>query len=91
MMFIKKEDELSYLETLKTMQLIIMLRMLKLISFLQEVETLKIVIHTMNQMYNPLIGLGGILFIFFFVFALLGNFLFGGVITVTKPEITTNT
>lgn len=62
----------------KMLELVIFLRMFKLLTLLYEIKTMRIIIETMRNLIRPLTILGGVLFGIYYMFALLGMFMFGG-------------
>lgn len=76
--FIQKNSTKNYNMIVKLLELVIFLRMLKLLTLLYEIKTMRIIIETMRHLIKPLLNLGGVLFSIYYVFALVGMALFGG-------------
>jgi hypothetical protein len=60
------------------LELVIFLRMFKLLTLLYEIKTMRIIIETMRNMIRPLLILCGVLFCIFYMFGLIGMLMFGG-------------
>jgi len=75
---------------IKTYELIIFIRILKLLTLVYEIRAMRLIIETMRNMVTPLLYFLGVLFIIFYVFALIGMVLFGGKITRTSQTIMNN-
>ena len=60
------------------LELVIFLRMFKLLTLLYEIKTMRIIIETMRNLIRPLTYLCGVLFGIFYIFALVGMAMFGG-------------
>ena len=58
--------------------MVIFVRMLKLLTLLYEIKVMRIIIETIRNLIKPLLYLSGVLFTIYYVFALVGMFLFGG-------------
>ena len=67
-----------YSDIVKFLELVIFLRMLKLLTLLYEIKTLRIIIETIRNLIKPLLYLSSVLGFIFYIFAMLGMFLFGG-------------
>ena len=61
--------------------------MLKLLTLLYEIKTMRIIIETMRNLILPLFYLTGVLTTIYYVFALLGMFMFGGKIRKGLREV----
>ena len=68
----------NYSTIIKCLELVIFFRMLKLLTLLYEIKTLRIIIETMRNLLKPLVYLAGVLGFIFYIFAMVGMFLFGG-------------
>ena len=77
----------NFNEVAKIFELIIFIRMLKLLTLLYEIKDMRIIIETMRNLIIPLLNLLGILMIIYYIFALTGMFIFGGWIKKGMPEI----
>lgn len=62
----------------KIFEMVIFVRMLKLLTLLYEIKTLRIIIETMRNLLKPLLYLCGTLLTIYYLFAQLGMQLFGG-------------
>lgn len=58
--------------------MVIFIRILKLLTLLYEIKTLRIIIETMRNLLKPLLYLMGTLMTIYYFFAMLGMQLFGG-------------
>jgi len=70
----------TYYHLCKPFEFIIFLRLLKLTPLLHEIRSTRLVITTMGFMLDPISTLAGVVFLIFYEFAVIGQFLFGGVI-----------
>lgn len=61
--------------------------MLKLLTLLYEITVMRIIIETVRNLTKPLMYLSGVLFTIYYFFALLGMFLFGGLVQKDLPVI----
>ena len=64
--------------------------MIKLLTLLYEINTMKIIIETMRNLIGPLMHLFGVLFSIFYVFTLFGMLLFGGKVQKNLPAISSS-
>jgi hypothetical protein len=62
----------------KIFEMVIFIRMLKLLTLLYEINTLRIIIETIRNLLKPLLYLMGTLMTIYYLFAQLGMQLFGG-------------
>lgn len=72
---------------MKLLELVIFLRMLKLLTLLYEIKVMRIIIETIRNLLKPLMYLSGVLFTIYYFFALLGMFMFGGKVQKNLPVI----
>lgn len=70
----------DYYHITKPFEFIIFLRLMKLIPLLHEIRSTRLVITTMGFMLDPIQTLMGVVGLIFYEFAVIGQFLFGGVI-----------
>lgn len=77
----------SYNSVVKMFELVIFVRELKLLTYLYEIKTMRIIIETMRNMMMPLLYLMSVLYVIYYTFALLGMFMFGGKIRRNVPVI----
>ena len=87
-LYINDTNARAYNEILRLLELIIFLRIIKLLSLMMEIEQLKIVMETAKNLAAPLISLAGILITIIYLFALMGILFFGGIVTKDNPKIT---
>mmetsp|Transcript_13614 Transcript_13614/g.21303 ORF Transcript_13614/g.21303 Transcript_13614/m.21303 type:complete len:192 (+) Transcript_13614:1711-2286(+) len=85
--FINIGDPQDYNEIVKVFELIIFLRLTKLLTLLYEIKDMRIIIETMRNLIAPLVNLLGILMIIYYLFALTGMLIFGGKIQKNMPAI----
>lgn len=74
----------------RLLELVIFLRIIKLLTLLSEINSLKVIIETAKNLSLPLVYLGGVLFTIMYMFAVLGMLLFGGLVYQSNPKITLN-
>ena len=77
----------EYNSIVKLFELIIFIRSLKLLTLLYEIKVMRIIIETMRNMIMPLLYLMGVLFIIYYIFAMVGMFFFGGEIRRDLPAL----
>lgn len=70
----------TYYHICKPFEFIIFVRLLKLTPLLHEIRSTRLVITTMGFMLEPIQTLAGVVGLIFYEFAVIGQFLFGGVI-----------
>lgn len=63
------------------LEIVIFTRMLKVLTFINEIKTMKIIVETIVNLVAPLGNLYGIIFTIYYVFAIIGIEIFGGKIT----------
>ena len=68
----------KYENLITIFEMIIFTRPLKSITLFYEIKNLRIIIETIRNMKEPLLGVMGVLSIIYYVFALIGIALFGG-------------
>lgn len=73
-------DEVTYLKVMKYFEAIIFLRMMKCLPLIYELDIMRVIIETLRNLMTPLTGLLVIVTCIFYFFAILGMFLFGGLI-----------
>ena len=61
--------------------------MTKLLSLLYEIKVTRVIMETMRNLLTPLTNLAGVLFTIFYVFALVGMYMFGGLVTKNSQAI----
>ena len=76
--FFNQDSESEYNTVVKLLEVVIFVRMIKLLTLLYEIKTMRIIIETMRKLLSPLAEFGGVLFTIFWVFCLVGMLLFGG-------------
>lgn len=75
----------AYNMIIKKFELIIFIRMLKLLTLLYEIKVMRIIIETMRNMVKPIMILFSLLMFVFYIFAMIGMLLFGGLIRKDLP------
>lgn len=73
-----QDKENFYNSDVKLLELVIFIRMLKLLTLLYEIKTLRIIIETMRKLIKPLANLCSVLGTIYYTFALIGMWSFGG-------------
>ena len=76
--FLAQEQTKQYNTIVKLLELVIFMRMLKLLTLLYEIKVMRIIIETMRNLMKPLLYLCGVLFTIFYIFTLVGILMFGG-------------
>ena len=74
-------DYYQYNLLMKEFQMIIFVRLLRLLTLLYEVRVTRLIVETAKNMAKPLTYMFCVLMIVFYYFAFLGMFLFGGLVT----------
>ena len=77
----------SYNYTVKVLQVIIFIRMLKLLTLTYEIKVMRVIFETLKNLLGPLNNLIVVMLTIFYVFAQMGMIIFGGKITEDAPEI----
>ncbi|CAI2380053.1 unnamed protein product [Moneuplotes crassus] len=72
---------------IKTLQITIILRALRMLKLLKEVHQWKMIIHTASALLSPIYTLLFVTFMLFFFFAIIGDRLFGGKISNKEEQI----
>ena len=86
--FFKAGDNFQhYNYTVKIFEVIVFIRMLKLLTLLYEVEVMRIIFETLKNLLGPLNNLVIVMMTIFYVFAQCGMLMFGGKIRSDSPEI----
>jgi hypothetical protein len=73
-------DVESYLMLVKLFEVVIFVRMIKLIELLNEIKVMRIILETISNIAAPMKSLLLVTLVVMYLFALLGMFLFGGLI-----------
>ena len=76
--FSSQNDFESYNYTVKIFEVIVFIRMLKLMTLLYEIKTMRIIIETLKNLLGPLNNLIVVMLTIFYIFAQLGMVIFGG-------------
>lgn len=85
--FIFNFNELFYYNMIvKIFEFVIFLRMTKVLTLMEESPRLRLILETTKNILGPIRNLGALTLLLMYEFALLGMFLFGGVIRVGSPE-----
>jgi len=87
--FVNYESLMTFSGTITLFELIIFIRVLKLLTLVYEIKVMRIIIETMRTMLLPLIGLLSCLLLTYYIFALVGMAMFGGKIRKgsTDPDV----
>ena len=89
--YFKANDDLSqYNYTVKIFEVIVFIRMLKLLTLLYEIKIMRIIFETLKNLLGPLNNLIIVMMTIFYVFAQMGMIIFGGKIRSNSPEIITD-
>ena len=76
--FLADGDFVQYNYTVKVFEVIVFIRMIKLLTLLYEVKTMRIIFETMKNLLGPLNNLIIVMMTIFYVFAQFGMIIFGG-------------
>ena len=68
----------EYNNIVKLLEIVIFIRLWKILSLLYEIKSMRVVMETMRNLVTPLVNLGGVLFTIYYLFALIGMAIFGG-------------
>lgn len=82
-----KGDISNYNQLNKNFELIIFIRCLKLLVYMSEFNNLRIIIQTISNMLSPMLIMGSVIMLIYYLFALIGMTLFGGLIRRDMPVI----
>ena len=77
----------DYNELVKLFEVIVFVRLIKLLTLLYEVKVMRIIFETMRNLLGPLNNLLAVMITIMYVFTELGMALFGGEVTTTSPNI----
>lgn len=92
--FIKQQEDSASTtelnEIVKFLELVIFVRMIKLLALFYEIRVTRIIVETIRNLLKPMLNLCSVLFVIFYIFAVLGMFLFGGKITKNNKLIQDN-
>ena len=81
---------MAYFNLVKFLECIIIVRILRLSVYLQEIKVLRIILETLRSLLNPFWSVLTVLFTVFYVYTMLGMLLFGGKISFQTEEILNN-
>lgn len=85
--FVAGSDFQQYNYTVKLLEVIVFIRMLKLLTLLYEIKTMRIIFETLKNLLGPLNNLIIVMLTIFYVFAQLGMVIFGGQIRSDSTSI----
>jgi len=85
--FMAGDDFQQYNYTVKLFEVIVFIRMLKLLTLLYEVKTMRVIFETLKNLLGPLNNLIIVMMTIFYVFAQTGMIIFGGKIRKDSSEI----
>ena len=86
--FIKSEGNFQqYNYTVKVCEVIVFIRMIKLLTLLYEIKTMRVIFETIKNLLGPLNNLLLVMLTIFYVFAQLAMIMFGGLIKEDSTEI----
>ena len=71
----------------RLVELTLFIRVLGVLTLLYELRSMRLIIETMRNMMLPLFQLLGVLFVVFYIFAIVGMFMFGGMSQADFPTI----
>jgi len=85
--FSAEKETSDYNEIVKIFEMVIFIRMTKLLTLLYEVTVMRIIIETMRNLMGPLNNLIAVMLTIFYIFGQIGMFFFGGKIRTNSPPI----
>ena len=85
--FATSDSFVSYNYTVKVLQVIIFIRMLKLLTLTYEVKVMRVIFETLKNLLGPLNNLIIVMVTIFYVFSQFGMIIFGGKIKEDSPSI----
>lgn len=85
--FLADGNFVEYNYTVKVFEVIVFIRMIKLLTLLYEVKTMRVIFETMKNLLGPLNNLIVVMMTIFYVFAQFGMIIFGGDIREDSTEI----
>ena len=85
--FMAGDDFQNYNYTVKILEVIVFIRMLKLLTLLYEIKTMRVIFETLKNLLGPLNNLIIVMMTIFYVFAQLGMIIFGGQIRKNSTQI----
>ena len=85
--FVADGNFVNYNYTVKVFEVIVFIRLIKLLTLLYEVKTMRIIFETMKNLLGPLNNLIVVMMTIFYVFAQVGMVFFGGQIKENSTEI----
>ena len=77
----------QYNDFVRAFEVIIFIRLLKLLTLLYEIRVMRIIIETARNMIYPLLNMFSVLLIIFYLYAILGMYIFGGKVQKGLKEI----
>ena len=80
-------DPQTYNNTVKIFELIVFIRMIKLLSLLYEIKVMRIIFETIKNLLGPINNLFIVMITIFYVFAQMGMAMFGGLVKEDSPAI----
>ena len=80
-------NQSTYNNTVKIFELIVFIRLLKLLSLLYEVKTMRIIFETIKNLLGPINNLAAVMVTMLYVFAQLFMAMFGGEVKEDSPQI----
>lgn len=81
----------SYLKVLKYFEAILFIRIIKLLPLIYELPLMRVIIETLRNLMKPLSGLLTIVLALMYMFAIIGQLLFGGKVKRDTPAVVNNT
>ena len=81
----QKEEDLN--DIVRNFEIVIFIRLLRILSLLYELKTFRIIISTISNLLGPFYALLIVQFTIFYLFAVLGIAVFGGRVAIDTPEI----
>lgn len=77
-------------QMIKILEVVAIVRNLRLAIYLQEIQTFKLIIEAIKCLLSPFWSILTVLFSIFYMFALLGMYLWGGLVSLDEEAITNN-
>jgi len=85
--WINYNNTLRYAQIITYFEIIIFIRILKIMTLLYEINTMRVIFETMRNLIVPLTALVVVVLLIMYEFAVIGMFLFGGVIQTNSIAI----
>ena len=85
--WINYNNSILFAEIITYFEIIIFIRILKILTLLYEIDTMRVIFETMRNLITPLTSLVIVVLLIMYEFAVIGMFLFGGTIQTNSIAI----